>query len=294
MSAHDAFAAYIAPARPRNQLWRLLVGLVLVTAVYVALIAALFALVRFAAGADRAAELIPAMARGTTPAGALLLLASFAGMLAGPALAVRLLHRRPVASLFGPWARLARDFVIAAAVVALALALSLAFWRQSFVAEPGLDLATWLRLLPLAALGVLVQTGAEEVLFRGYILQQLAARFRRRLVWIGLPSLAFGAVHFDPTAGSATWLVMAAAFLFGLIAADLTGLTGSLGAAWGFHFANNCFAILVLATKGTIPGLALYLTPYSADQMPALSAVTLTDIAVMLGAWAVLRLVLRR
>jgi uncharacterized protein len=47
-----------------------------------------------------------------------------------------------------------------------------------------------------------------------------------------------------------------AAATFGLIAADLTARTGSIGAAWGFHFANNTMAITILATDGTITGLS--------------------------------------
>jgi DNA-directed RNA polymerase subunit RPC12/RpoP len=39
--------------------------------------------------------------------------------------------------------------------------------------------------------GVLIQTGAEEVLFRGYLQQQLAARFASPIAWMVLPSAIF-------------------------------------------------------------------------------------------------------
>ena len=52
-------------------------------------------------------------------------------------------------------------------------------------------------LIPALAL-ILMQVAAEEVAFRGYLLQQLRARFRSPLVWAVLPALVFGALHFDP------------------------------------------------------------------------------------------------
>ncbi len=53
----------------------------------------------------------------------------------------------------------------------------------------------------------LIQTGAEELVFRGYLQQQLAARFASPLIWMVLPALIFGAVHYDPaTAGPNVWL----------------------------------------------------------------------------------------
>ncbi|RMD93274.1 MAG: CPBP family intramembrane metalloprotease [Alphaproteobacteria bacterium] len=288
-----AFEAYLAPARARPQLWRLILGVILCALVYAGYVGALVGLVAWVAG-PQAGAILSGMARGTTPLGALLLLASFLGMALGPVIAVRLLHGRRAGTLFGPVGRVVLDFVVAAVVVVIMSGLSVALWRQSFVPEPGLPLDLWLRLLPLALLGVLIQTGAEELLFRGYLLQQLAVRFRRRIAWMVVPSLVFGALHYDPAAGDAALLVVAAAALFGLIAADLVAATGSLGAAWGFHFANNVFAILVLATKGTIPGLALWLTPYEARDIAALGPMVLHDLAAMAAAWLLVRLLLTR
>jgi membrane protease YdiL (CAAX protease family) len=123
--------------------------------------------------------------------------------------------------------------------------------------------------LPLALVGVLIQTGAEEVLFRGYMQQQLAARFSSPLMWMVLPSAIFAALHYQPEImGDNTWLMMAAVFVFALLAADLTAVTGTIGAAWAMHFVNNALAILVVATDGPLSGLALYIAPIS----PARSA----------------------
>jgi hypothetical protein len=118
--------------------------------------------------------------------------------------------------------------------------------------------------LPLALVGVLIQTGAEEVLFRGYMQQQLAARFSSPLMWMILPSAIFAALHYQPEImGDNTWLMMAAVFVFAVLAADLTAVTGNIGAAWGMHFVNNALAILVVATDGPLSGLALFMAPIS-------------------------------
>ena len=43
---------------------------------------------------------------------------------------------------------------------------------------------------------------AEEALFRGYLLQQLAVRNPSPLIWMVLPALVFAALHIDPGAGA--------------------------------------------------------------------------------------------
>jgi hypothetical protein len=111
---------------------------------------------------------------------------------------------------------------------------------------------------------VLIQTGAEEVLFRGYMQQQLAARFSSPIMWMMLPSAIFAALHYQPEImGDNTWLMMGAVFVFAVLAADLTAVTGNIGAAWAMHFVNNALAILVVATDGPLSGLALYIAPIS-------------------------------
>jgi membrane protease YdiL (CAAX protease family) len=291
----NQFRRFVAPARRRAQLWRLFLGVVVMAAIYLAGVAIVLAAVLLAVGTSAwpgwAVELVTA----ATPVGTLLLLASFIGMALAPMVAVRLVHRRPARTLFGPAVTVLRDFVVAASIVAALLGALLFAWSFWFDAVPNLAPERWLTLLPLAVAGILVQTLAEELVFRAYLTQQLAARFKSFLAWMVLPSLAFGLVHYSPqSAGENTWLVVVAAGVFGLIATDLTRLTGSIGAAWGFHFANNFAAILIVAVDGTIPGLALFLTPYGADDTTHLPALILGDLALMLVAWLILRRALRR
>ncbi|MDJ0826296.1 MAG: type II CAAX endopeptidase family protein [Rhodobacter sp.] len=287
-----AFEAYIRPARGYPQLWRLALGCGVIVLTYLGLLVAIIS----AAGALAGSEaMMRTAAEAETPAGTLVLLATFLGMAVGPMLAAWLLHARAPSTLFGHAPRVLRHFAAAAALSAAIYLPPLAAWFWAFDAVPRLDPALWLTLLPLGLAGLALQTGAEELVFRGYLQQQLAARFRSPIAWMILPSLVFGVVHFDPnTAGSNAALYAAATAVFALAAADLTARTGSLGAAWGLHFANNVFAVLIVAVDGTLPGLALYTTPYSADDTGTLRLLIAGDIAVLVLAWAALRRTLGR
>ncbi len=290
-----AFAQFVAPARARPQLWRLMLGLPVALGIYLGFVVLLFVALWLGLGTQDTARWIDRIISASTPTATLLLLLTFLGMGLGAITAARLMHARAPATLFGPMPRVLRDFAIAGAIAAVILGGGAALWFTRFDAAPGLGITLWLSFLPLALVGVLIQTGAEELLFRGYLQQQLAARFSNPLAWLVLPSVLFGLVHFDPAgAGGTAWLIVAAAALFGLAAADLTRATGSIGAAWGFHFVNNTIALLILATQGTLPGLALYLTPYGIDDTQLIRGLVLGDMLAMGVTWGAIRLALRR
>ncbi len=283
------FDRYVAPARARPQLWRLVGGVVLIGAAYLLGVMAVFAGAGFALGPERAQRLAASLAAPDTPAAVLLLLATFPGAALGAFLAVRLLHRRAPATLFGPAAAVRRDF---AGAVAITLALAVAYlaaWGLAFDPVPNRPFASWLGWLPLLLVGLLIQTGTEELIFRGYLQQQLAARFRAPLIWMVLPSLGFAVLHFDPSQPAfVNAYAIAATALFGILAADLTRRTGNIGAAWGLHFVNNLLAVGILALDGSITGLALHVTPYDLAGIAEHPLLLLADMLATLVAWAVL------
>ena len=286
--------AFVAAAARRPQLWRLGVGTLIAALIYAVGAAGTIAGWVVVSGMDpgQAAE---TLIGGTSPTGLLVLLGSFLFMALGAWAAARWMHGRSLGEMIGPRAPALRDFLIGAGVV-LALNLMVVIWYAATrPLVPGLPLATWVTLLPLALVLLLIQTGAEELLFRGYLQGQLMARFASPLIWMLLPALAFGVLHFDPVgAGTNAWAVVAATFVFGLAAADLTALTGRLGAAWGFHFANNVVAILVIAVEGGLPALALARTPFSLADPEAGGAAMLLDGVVILLAWWLTRSLLKR
>ncbi len=121
----------------------------------------------------------------------------------------------------------------------------------------------WLKWMPLALPMLLLQTSAEEIFFRGYLLQQLAARFSSRWIWMVLPSVLFGLGHYDSAElGDNAWLAVADTAIIGIVAADMTARTGTLGPAMAFHFINNFFAMFLMSVEGSMSGLALYAAPF--------------------------------
>ena len=298
MSPHDAF---IAPARRYPQLWRLVLGVGIVGLVW--LLGTFLIL-----GLGYASEAIlvdmrfdpmlwtGAAALGEAPGSLLLVLGTFGALVLGTWMAARILHGRGMRSLVGRgtggWARFGVGLAAIAAPGALSYILPIG---PEVELLPGLDPGVWWRLLIPAVVLIALQTGAEELAFRGYLQQQLAARFRSSVVWMILPSIGFGLLHWNGTTfGPNAPLIAASAAAFGLIAADLTARTGSLHAAWGLHFGNNCFAILGAGTPGPLSGLALYLIPLDLADPEAMLPLIALDGAALALSWLLARWALAR
>nr|WP_170755753.1 type II CAAX endopeptidase family protein [Ruegeria lacuscaerulensis] len=289
-SAHEVL---VAQARSNPELWRLFAGLGLIVAVVIALNLAIFAFAAWVGSSAWAAGLLT----GSTPFALLVLLASFAFVTVGVRLAVRQVHHRNLRSVLGPFPetlvqfwRVFRTLLLLGAVVAV-----LPPYDMGTELISNTPLATWLMFLPLSLAAVLIQTSAEEILFRGYIQQSLAARFRSPLIWIGVPSILFAAGHYAPgTAGSNAGLIALWSCMFGVLAADLTARAGTLGPAIALHFFNNIIALLFISLPDSLSSLALYVLPYDMSDTDVLRQWLLVDFAVMIVGWLAARLALRR
>ncbi len=286
------FESFVAPARVRPQLWRLMIGLLVCAGMILFGSFGLLLGVGNLLGQPRA--WVFEVMGGETVAHTHLILFSFIAMAAGPVLAAWYLHKRSAASLFGRGSWVIHDFAYAVLICAPLLGLNLLIWSLFYDAVPNLNLSLWWMALPLSLIGLFIQTGAEELLFRGYLQQQLAARFRSPLIWCLFPSLLFGLVHYDETLpGQTIWLVIAATGLFGLAAADLTARTGSIGAAWGFHFANNIAALTLVSLQGSLNAISLFVTPYT-DKDADLFSLFVSDMLTTVVIWLILRRMLSR
>ena len=211
-------------------------------------------------------------------------------------LTLRIVHRRGLSSIIGPRALALRQFTRAMGVMLLLYG-ALLFLPMPEGLEPvaNLPASQWLMLLPLALTGLFLQVFAEELVFRGYLQSQLAARFASPLVWMVLPSVSFAMLHYDPISfGANAWVVVAWAAAFGLAAADLTARSGTLGPATALHFINNFSAIMIAAPRGQFDGLALYAYPFTVDNADALWAMMPLDLLILVCGWLAIRLSLRR
>lgn len=290
-----AYDQFIEPARARAQLWRIPVGVVLMLLVTVLWSAGMFLLAYFMWGGSSPTWAEEFMTT-PTPTSSLTMLLTILGLGAGTMLAAKWLHRRSAGSLFGPRARVIGDFGIAAGICFVALMGAQLVLMQIHEVERNLDLDIWLGFLPVTLVVLIFQTGSEELAFRGYLQQQLGARFRPVWVSILLPSLLFGLLHVEPGGDPAIGLMyFGVTGLFGLIAADLTRVTGSIGAAWGFHFANNVIASLFFGIKGDmLSGLALYTSSVDKTNVNALVTELIPGMAMILLLWFILRALFKR
>lgn len=296
LSGYRMHEAFVQPARAYAEIWRLVVGLMLAFFAYLALNQFFFQTVFSLVSGDRA-QFLRDVQSGTTPVAMYLLLFSFAFMTIAAGIAAKVMHKRGFETLFGPVSRCWSDFwsVSTLAVIVMAVTFVLPPWGMDAPLVPNLPLGTWILLLAPSLIFVLIQTSAEEIVFRGYVQQQLAARFKSPLMWMVLPSVLFAMGHYLPDmAGENALMIALWAGVFGILMADLTARAGTLGPAIAVHFWNNVSAILIVSLPGDLSGLALYHTPFGMDDTEALRAWLPVDFAFMIVLWLTARLAIRR
>ncbi len=288
-----AFEQFVGPARAYPQIWRLVLGIFLALFIYLGCVAIMAVAIYPIVGPINYFSWMSGLMTADTPGHVFFVLLSFAGMAIGAMVAAAACHYRGPSTLFGPARRFIPDFVRTLIFVGPLYVILGIYSVSAMELETNHLLRSWLMLLPIALPLVFLQVTAEELIFRGYLPQQLAARFKAKWVWMVLPSLLFAILHFDPRAGLAAYSMVATILLFAMIAMDLSARRGNLGAAIALHLVNNCFALLFVSVKGTITGLSLFITPYSIENASQLGRSALLDVALLFLVWKLLKGVLR-
>ncbi|MEZ5714780.1 MAG: CPBP family intramembrane glutamic endopeptidase [Paracoccaceae bacterium] len=298
-SPYAAMTRFAAPARPSPGARPVILGYIIVESLYRMGQELLVYGLHFTDPA-----LAATVRDGDTPGGLLANLVSFSILAFALALVLRLVHGRGLLSLIGPTAPLWPQFRATALAVALLLFATEALTGGLYL-PPGTTFRPWpewlLLLIPgLAAL--LVQTGSEELFYRGYLQQHIAALIPNPAAWLILPNLAFALAHVGPGVPWAENLAYFAwAFCFGLAASDLTARSGTLAPALALHLVNNARVFLFFGTEdGPDSGLALILLPAEPD-LPLLPFDTLDplialppQLLLLALLWGAARLALRR
>ena len=228
-----------------------------------------------------------AFAAGITPLGTWMQFAVF-GL---PALvfvwALRRIHGRGFWSLIGPPGAALFDLrrVLSAVIGILLLLQIVAPWGGAGEIVEVRSLLRWLLVLPLAIMALMIQVTTEEMIFRGYLQQQMACVSASPLVWMGVPSLLFGVWHYwngnSPAEG---FVYVVWATTLGLACADLTARTGTLGAAIGLHLATNFFAVMLFGVENRpYSGFALILFEY---QDPDELSASVAEFMMIWVAWS--------
>lgn len=221
---------------------------------------------------------------------------AFTGVHLALALIARKTHNTRYARFFSivP-TKIVKPFTIG---VALVVIVNLVLTGATFVFDqpvPNLPFSTWILWLAPALLGILIQSSAEEVLFRGYLQTMLAAKFRSPVIWLILPALLFGAMHWQPAQyGENAIIVVFVAAVMGLLLGDITAQTGNILTACGIHFANNAISVLFVGMPGPLGGLSLYIIPLDPANTAEMRLSLLLNLAVILGLYAIYRIWLWR
>lgn len=293
MSAYKAYQSLIAPARASASLPRLFVGLAVLV---IAVMAFNLGLVQILATLPAWERLQYELVTGDTARALLISLFSFVLPASALWVVLRLVHERSFTGLIGPMGLAVRDFFRVFRLVLLLVAVALVLPSPaSQQPQMHLGFEAWLPLLLPALLAIFIQVTTEELIFRGYLQSQLAARFSHPVIWMLIPSLIFGFLHYAPDAyGDNAMLVALWAAAFGLVAADLTARSGSLGPAIALHFVNNVSAILIVAMQHHWDGLALLHLPYGPQDSDHVRAALMLEGPILLCFWLAARIAIRR
>lgn len=134
--------------------------------------------------------------------------------------------------------------------------------------KPPMSLTILLLSIMLTPLQVL----AEEMIFRGYLIDLLHSISQKKVFKLLISSLLFALPHLaNPEVNGDYTLFFLIYFSMGLVLAYLTITYKSISYATGVHFANNFFAInLVNYPDSPIPSLPLFMDLAPVEPLPTL------------------------
>lgn len=276
----NRFGAYVDAARSgRTALWRIASGILLIAGIWfgasLVLVhaGAAFILIRDADGPVSFGEALESADLTTVsgdPVWPFVVLLSIASLWPGVWLVMTVIHRRSIRDLLGVerrllWSDFARSTLVTL-LVGLVMA-PLAFLIDPTVVRGSASLSNWLAAAPLLLLALALQCSAEEIAFRGYLHQVLAARFATPLIWLVLPTALFTLMHWQSGASSA--MNLASLFIILAFSLSMTWLllaSGNLAAPIGAHFGNNIGAVMLLSYQPDLGGAALFMGRSISDQ----------------------------
>jgi membrane protease YdiL (CAAX protease family) len=186
---------------------------------------------------------------------------------------VRFVERRPVASIGltadHPWRRFALGHLSGVAMMAVIV---MGIWSLngsvSGAIAPAFGSSAALGGIVLLLLGFALQSSVEEILFRGWMLSAVAAKFGIPAA-VALSSLLFTLLHFDSAAPP---LFFVNVVLFAVFACCWALRTGSIWGIMGWHAGWNWllavgFEQRVTSLDAHLPALLLKLTPTGSEYL---------------------------
>lgn len=178
----------------------------------------------------------------------LVTMSSFVPFLVATLLAVRFIHARPLKTLLTAELSVRWGRILAGAGTWLVIATLLSFVEA--LLYPGRYVLTFqpARLLLFALFALIlvpIQTSAEELFFRGYLLQWMGLRLKNKWLLSLLNGILFFLPHaINPEMATNSLLIGLGYFATGFFLAFITLQDNGIELALGLHAANNLFAAL--------------------------------------------------
>jgi hypothetical protein len=205
-----------------------------------------------------------------------------------------LLNRRPLWSIAMP----ARKFEVMnlALGVGIALVTMVVLNVVGYLLEPGafhfqgLDPGSWIPMLPIAAVAFFVQVSTEEMVFRGYLVQFVAAFSRSPILILGIPAFIFALPHYGNVAGALGFIGLLPYVVMGVMYGLLAWRSGSLWMSAGVHLGNNWFITMFVGNAAEkIPKVSLFTTHGSSSAPELVVGVLVQGFVVICLAEIVMR-----
>jgi uncharacterized protein len=174
----------------------------------------------------------------------------------GLVLTMRWLHRRRFTTLIVATGRVSfrrflQGFLLWFGLTAVIAAIDYVQNPKNIVLS--FDPAQWFPLLAVAIVLTPIQTAAEELFCRAYLMQGLSLFTQRRWLLVLLPSLLFAVAHFQNPEMARNQVLMALQYwTFGVFLAIVTLRDNRLELSLGIHAAQNLFVLLLMNTKDSV------------------------------------------
>jgi membrane protease YdiL (CAAX protease family) len=176
--------------------------------------------------------------------------------LIGIFLAIRFIHLRPFRTLITPesrisWGRIFQGFIVWVILLGVMSLVEVFLYPGRYIWT--LNFRQFIPFSILALLLIPIQASAEELFFRGYLLQSIGLRLRNIWILSFLSGLVFMLPHLLNPEARVNFVLMGFYYFFiGAVMAFVTLRDGRLELAIGLHIANNLFSALVANYSVTV------------------------------------------
>lgn len=184
-----------------------------------------------------------------------LLLLPFALVFGAILLLTKVLHKLSIRELITSrpkvdWGRI--GFGFASVVMMSAIMLIISYFADPDALQWNFKPKAFALLVVISVIMVPLQTSAEELFFRGYLMQGLGRIFPKRIFPFIITSVLFGMLHFaNPEVDKLGEVILITYLATGFFLGAITLIDEGLELSLGFHAGNNLFLSLFLTSNWT-------------------------------------------